>query len=195
MRNARGARARPLAKHCARTTALVSAAALLPSQAVYRTFTAPKLLALLAASPRRYFLVVRPHPAEPHDDFWRAAIADRYLSARVLVTREENLRDWLDACDVPQRHVDRVSEAALAGRPSLTLGTRRSSAMCSAASRPASRARSSRFPIWKPPSKAGAAMPPTIAATSSNDASIISIATSQPAAVTPPIASPRSRQD
>lgn len=110
-------RARVLPRSCQRLLFFTS-------QAVYRTFTAPKLLALLAASSRRYFLVVRPHPAEPHDDFWRAAIADRYLSARVLVTRDESLRDWLDACDVHLSATSTVlSEAALAGRPSLTLGT------------------------------------------------------------------------
>ncbi|MFC1782524.1 hypothetical protein ACFL02_02940 [Planctomycetota bacterium] len=96
------------------------------SQSVYRSVTTSALLISLARSHPRNFLVVRPHPSEIVEPFWKNAIKSYDLENRVIVQEQGALDDWLDACDIHISATSTVlSEAAAFGRGNIIIGAQK----------------------------------------------------------------------
>ncbi len=99
---------------------------LFTSQETLRAASMPTLLRAFAASELRNYLVIRPHPQEHPEPFWKEAIESFQLHRRVLVSRQGPLEQWLDACDVHLSVTSTVlGEAAALGRPNIIVNAKR----------------------------------------------------------------------
>ncbi len=96
---------------------------LFTSQDLLHTLLREKLLAAMAASAQRNYLVVRPHPRELDTTAWERGIARFGLEGRACVRQGDPLDLALDACDVHLSGSSTVlSEAVLYGRPNIVVG-------------------------------------------------------------------------